>query len=116
MEPTDPEVVLQPDSKTWAILAHVIPLVGLSFIAPLVVYLIKKDEDPYVAHHAKEALNFQITIIIAAIISLILIIVLIGILLLIAVAIGSLVYAIIAAVAASNGQMYRYPVNIRLVK
>jgi uncharacterized Tic20 family protein len=114
-DPIESGPTLKPDSKTWAILAHLIPLVGLGFIAPLVIYLIKKDDDPFVAHHAREALNFQITVIIALIISAILILVFIGILLLIAVGIASLVFAILAAVAASNEQMYEYPISIRLV-
>ncbi len=113
--PTEPTPTLQSDSKTWAILAHLIPLLGFSFIPPLIIYLIKKDEDAFVAHHAREALNFQITLIIYGIISGILVLVIIGIFLLIALAIGALVLAIIAAVAASNEQMYRYPAIIRLV-
>lgn len=103
------------DDKTWAILSHVLTFVG-GFIAPLVIYLIKKDESPYVRHHAAEALNFQLSIIIYAIVSMILILVLIGILLILAVAIGALVFTIIAAIAASNGEEYRYPLTIRFVK
>lgn len=103
------------DDKTWAILSHVLTFVG-GFIAPLVIYLIKKDESPYVRHHAAEALNFQLSILIYAIVSMILILVLIGILLILAVAIGALVFTIIAAIAASNGEEYRYPLTIRFVK
>ena len=102
------------DDKTWAILSHVLTFVG-GFIAPLVIYLIKKDESPYVRHHAAEALNFQLSILIYAIVSMILILVLIGILLILAVAIGALVFTIIAAIAASNGEEYRYPLTIRFV-
>ena len=82
----------------------------------LLLYLIKKDESPYVRHHAAEALNFQLSVIIYAIVSMILILVLIGILLILAVAIGALVFTIIAAIAASNGEEYRYPLTIRFVK
>lgn len=103
------------DDKTWAILSHVLTFVG-GFIAPLVIYLIKKDESPYVRHHAAEALNFQLSIMIYAIVSIILVLVLIGILLILAVGIGALVFTIIAAIAASNGEEYRYPLTIRFVK
>ena len=103
------------DDKTWAILSHVLTFVG-GFIAPLVIYLIKKDESPYVRHHAAEALNFQLSLIIYAIISMILILVLIGLLLILAVGIVAIVFTIIAAIAASNGEEYRYPLTIRFVK
>jgi uncharacterized Tic20 family protein len=64
----------------------------------------------------KEALNFQITITLAAIVSAILIVVLVGIALLIAVGIASLVFTIIAAIKANNGETYRYPFCLRLIK
>lgn len=113
---TDPAPTLASDSKTWAIIAHVGPLVGFGFIVPLVVYLIKKGEDPFVEHHGREALNFQITLLIGFVISAVLIIVIIGIFMLIAVGIAAVVFAIIAAVKASNGELYEYPLSIRLVK
>ena len=103
------------DDKTWAILSHVLTSVG-GFIAPLVIYLIKKDESPFVRHHAAEALNFQLSVLLYAIISLVLILVLVGLVLLFALGIGTLIFTIIAAVAASNGERYRYPLTIRFVK
>ncbi|MEE8457427.1 MAG: DUF4870 domain-containing protein, partial [Acidimicrobiia bacterium] len=67
-------------------------------------------------HHSREALNFQLSILIYLIISGILVLVLIGILLIAAVVIFQLVMAIIAAVKAANGEMYRYPLTMRMVK
>lgn len=87
-----------------------------SLIGPLVVWQIKKNQYPIVDDQGKEALNFQITITLAAIVSAILIVVLIGIALLIAVAIASLVFTIIAAIKANNGETYRYPFCLRLIK
>lgn len=107
---------LRSDSKGWAAAAHLIPIVGLGFIAPLVIWLIKKDEDPYVDWHGKEALNFQITLLIAVIVSAFLILLLIGIVLLPLVIIGGFVLMIIAGVKAANGEKWPYPVNIRFVK
>ncbi len=107
------------DEQTWSVLAHASGLIGLvgppSFLGPLFVYLLKKNESPRVRANAAEALNFQITAFIAAIVSALLIIVLIGIVLLGIVAIGWLAFTIIASVKASNGEDYRYPINLRLV-
>src|ERR1044071_3427188 len=85
--------------KTMAILSHILCIV-VGFIAPLVIYLVKKDS-PYVQAHAKESLNFQLTMILAFIVSAILIIVFIGILLIWALAIANLVLVIIATIRAS---------------
>ena len=104
------------ESKGWAAAAHLIPLIGLSFIAPLVIWLIKRDEDPFIEDHSREALNFQISVLIYVIVGIILIILLIGILILIAVALFALIFAIVAGVKAATGQSYRYPLTLRLVK
>lgn len=108
---------LRPDEeKTWAILAHVLPLIGLGFIAPLVIWLVFRGRGPYLEHQAKESLNFQITLLIVVVVGYILTLVLIGILVLIAAVIGALVLEIMAAVAASRFEWYRYPVSIRFIK
>lgn len=107
-----PEYVPTSDERTMAILAHVLTFVA-GFIAPLVIYLIKKDESKFIAYHAKESLNFQITLFI---IIIVLVITLIGILLIWLVGIIALVFVIMAAVKTSEGKMYRYPFAIRLIK
>jgi uncharacterized Tic20 family protein len=109
-----PSTVPTSDEKTLAILAHALAL--FSFLGPLIIYLIKKDQSPYVAEHAKESLNFQITMFILFIISAILIIVLIGFLLIWALSIANLVLIIIASIKASENKLYRYPFNFRLIK
>ncbi len=103
------------DERTMAILSHVLCIIG-SFIAPLIIYLLKKDESPYVKEHALESLNFQITMIILYIISGILIIVLIGVLLIWALSIINLILIIIATIKASEDKFYKYPFNFRLIK
>ena len=103
------------DQRLWATLAHIGPII-IGFVAPLVIWLIYKDRGRYVADQAKEALNFQITVTIAATISSILIFAFIGIVLLPAVLIVALVLMIMAAIAANKGEAYRYPVTLRLVK
>lgn len=89
---------------------------GLGFIGPLIIMNGQGKQSAYVRHHAVEALNFSLTVLIAYIISGILMIVIIGFFLLPIIAIGSLVLYIMAAVAANRGEWYRYPVNIRFVK
>ena len=87
-----------------------------NIIGPLVVWLLKRQDSPYIDHHGREALNFQISLILYLIASAILIIVLIGILLLIVVGVAGIVFTVIAAIRASEGVEYRYPMTIRLIK
>lgn len=109
------------DEKTWGMLAHLSTLVGLivpfgTILGPLVVWLMKKDTMPFVADQGKEALNFNITVIIGMIVGGILTLVLIGVLVMIVVGIAWLVLTIMAALAANKGESYRYPFTLRLVK
>jgi uncharacterized Tic20 family protein len=100
------------EERTMALLSHVLAFV-VWFIAPLVIYLVKKDESNFVAEHAKEALNFQITMMI---IGILLLISIVGILLLWVLGIVCTVLIIVATIKASEGKMYRYPFTIRLIK
>lgn len=97
-----------------AMIAHLLGLLT-SFLGPLVIYLMRKDDSPYVRDQAAEALNFQITLMIAYFVSMFLAFLLIGFLLFPLVWIGSLVFTVMAAVAANRGDRYRYPMNIRFV-
>ncbi|WP_216624654.1 DUF4870 domain-containing protein [Paenibacillus foliorum] len=103
------------DERTMALLSHILCIV-VGILAPLIIWLIKKDQSQYVAEHAKESLNFQISILIYSFISGLLTMVLIGFILLPAVGVFMVVFAIIATIKANNGEMYRYPLTIRLVK
>ena len=96
-------------------LAHLSEIV-LALIAPLLIMVLLGKRSAFVNDQAKEALNFHITLLIASIVSWILVFVFIGIFTLIAVIIYGLVFAIIAAIKAYNGELYRYPINIRFVK
>ena len=107
-----PNQVPSSDEKTLALLSHILAMVA-PILAPLIIYLVKKDESAFVTTHAKESLNFQITIII---ICIILFISLIGILLLWAVGLLSFVLILVATIRASEGKLYKYPFNIRLIK
>ena len=101
--------------KIWSVLSHLSAWMGVGFILPLVVYLAMRKESEYVAENAREALNFHISVLIYGLLCIPLIFIVIGIPLLILLAVGSLVLAIIAAVKASDGQCYRYPLTLRLV-
>lgn len=111
---TDETPVVPPtsDEKTLALLAHVLTFI-FPLLAPLVIYLIKKDESQFVAYHARESLNFQITLIIVC---FALIITIVGIFLLWIVGIIWTILVIVATVRASEGKLYKYPLSIRLIK
>src|SRR6478735_2479801 len=110
---TDDTPVIPPtsDEKTLALLSHVLTFF-FPLLAPLIIYLVKKDESSFVAAHAKESLNFQITVCIICIICVPLILVLIGLLLLWIVGITAAVLVIVATIRASEGKLYRYPFTI----
>lgn len=105
------------DERTWGMLAHlsalVAGLIGLSFLGPLVVWMIKKEESVFVGDQAKEALNFQLAVLIAALVCAA---TCIGLILLPVIGIGALIYTIIAGIEANKGIYYRYPYSIRLIK
>lgn len=109
------------ESRTWGMLCHLSALIGYviplgSVIAPLVIWLMKREQMPFVDVNGKESLNFQITMAIAFIISAILVVVLIGFLLMPIVAIVNLIFVIIASIKANQGEAYRYPFALRLIK
>ena len=114
---TEETTLLTPTSeeKTMAILSHILCIVA-GFLAPLIIYLVKKDESAYVTAHAKESLNFQLTVLIAYVICFILMFVLIGILLIWLVMIANLVLVIMATIKASEGKLYKYPFSIKFIK
>ncbi|MCW3108762.1 MAG: putative transrane protein [Segetibacter sp.] len=111
-EELQPDYIPTSDEKTLAILSHILTFVA-PILAPLIIYLLKKDESKYVAYHAKESLNFQIALMIAV---LVLLISIIGILLIWIVAIAAFVLVIIATIRASEGVLYKYPFTLRLIK
>jgi len=108
------------DERMWGMFCHLSALAGYIIpfgfiIGPLVIWSIKKQEYPFVDEQGKEALNFQISMLIYFIISAILIIIVIGIILLIALGIFHLIMIIIAAIRANNGESFRYPLSFRFV-
>ena len=124
-EPADAPLAAKAPSeneRTWGMLAHLAAFAGLlvplfgNVLGPLLVWLTKREQSAFVAAHAKEALNFNITVVLAAIVCGFLALIFIGFLLGTALFIAWLVMTLIAAIKASDGATYHYPVSLRLVK
>lgn len=106
------------ESRTWGVVGHLsafIAFVGIpSLIGPLVVMLVQRDDD-YATRQAREALNFNLSFTIYAIVAGFSILLLVGILLLPAVMVTWFVLVIVASMEASNGREYRYPLTMRFI-
>lgn len=107
--------------RTWCVACHLSALAGFvipgagHILGPLIVWLVKRADSPEIDAHGKEALNFQISMLIYNVVAGILCLVLIGFALLAVLHVLNVVFVIIAALRASEGQMYRYPLTIRLI-
>ena len=114
--PYQPQPLNPSDERMWSVFAQIGPVV-LSFIAPLVIWLVLKDRSRFVDQEAKEALNFQITLVFVHIACAIITFVTFGIgSIVYLVFIAAVVFMILAAVENNKGAPYRYPLNIRLIK
>lgn len=109
------------EDKSLAMLCHLLGIFT-GFIGPLILWLVKKDSSAFVGHHGREALNFQITLMLVMLglgsVTVVLMFVVVGIFLvpvMFVVPILALVAEIIAAIAAQKGEWHRYPCCIRLV-
>ena len=112
------------EARMWAMFCHlagvggllpIVPIIG-SVIAPFIIWQIKKDDFEFVDKHGKEALNFQISILIYALVAGLLCFACVGFVLLPAVYILDVVFLLIAAIKANDGQHYLYPLTIRFIK
>jgi len=115
------EPISENEERQWAMFAHigtfssiVVPLGN--FIAPIVVWQLKKHDSDYVVEQAKEALNFQISLVIYTLLCLPLCFIVIGFFLIFALVIFGLITVIVAGVKANEGEDYQYPMCIRLFK
>lgn len=117
------------DSTNWAMGAHLSALIAalasvgaLLFIGPLIVWLLKRDEDPFVERHAREALNFNLLMLGLVVAGVVMSILTLGVALIVVIPLGAviglvwLVTTILGTVRAANGEDYSYPFNIRLVR
>jgi len=111
-------------ARQWAMFCHlaglagylpVLPFIG-SVVAPLIIWQIKKEDSVFIDDQGKEAVNFQISILLYTLAAAVLVCIFIGIVLLPVVVVINVIFAIIAAVKANNGERYRYPLCIRFIK
>lgn len=106
--------VVSADDKNVAVLTHLGGIL-FSFVPALIVWLVKKDNNPFIAEQAREALNFQITLLIGYAISSILVVILLGFVMGGLLWLANIILCILAALAASQGETYRYPWTLRLI-
>ncbi|MGZ8467018.1 MAG: DUF4870 domain-containing protein [Candidatus Binatia bacterium] len=111
------EGAINMDDRSWGMMAHLSALVamalgGMAFLGPLIIWLVKKEQSAFVADQAKEALNFQLSALIAALVCAATVI---GIPLAFVVMIASIIYSIIAGIEANKGILYRYPYTFRMI-
>jgi uncharacterized Tic20 family protein len=114
--PPAPAAGSSSDDRNIALITHLSGII-FGFIVPLVVWLIHKDrsDKAYLVGQAKEALNFQVTVLIGYVICWVLAFIVIGALLVPLLWIVNLVFCVLAAVAVSKGENYRYPFALRLI-
>lgn len=103
------------NDRLLAILCHLSGFIGVPLILPLIIYLVMKEDSAFVKDHAREALNFHLSLFFYSLLCVPLTMILIGVPLLIALGIFAAVTAILAAVKVSDGASYRYPLCIRLI-
>jgi hypothetical protein len=111
-----------PNVRTWTALCHASALLGVFLhfpghvLAPLVVWLAKRDDSPEIDAHGKEALNFQISMLIYNAVAAVFCLILVGFVFLAILWVLNAIFVIIAAIQASDGKLYRYPMTIRFIQ
>ncbi len=110
------------EARQWSMWIHlsglchyVLPIPGVGIIAPLILWSMKKEESPYIDEHGKEAINFQISILIYLVMAFVLILLIIGIFLVPAVLLFQLIVCVYAGLRANDGHITRYPLTIRFL-
>lgn len=109
------------EETTWGMICHfsafvffLIPLGNI--IGPLVVWILRKKQFPFVMDQGKESLNFQLSMTLYALVSSLLISVMIGVVLLVIIGIITIVFTIVAGIKAKDGIYYRYPFTLNIIK
>ena len=119
---TETYAAIPPEARNWAMGCHLIALVGLLgnglgfLVGPLIVWLVKREDHPFIDEQGKESVNFQITMMGAIILCIPLVFVVIGVALIPLIGIFDVVMTIIGSIKASNGEHWRYPLAIRFIK
>ena len=116
-EPTGEPRLVGPessDAKTMAMLCHLLAIFTY-WIGPLIIWLVKKDQSPFVNQQGKEALNFELTLMIGVVAGVATICIAVGGIILAAVSVVNIVFGILSTIAVNRGEPYRYPVCIRFI-
>lgn len=109
------------EEKNWAMLCHLAAFGGVvvpcgNLIFPLVVWLLKKDSSGFVEVHGKEVVNFQITLTAILAVCAVMYVVFIGFVFALGFGVFGVIVTVLGAIKAQNGEGYRYPMSVRLVK
>ena len=109
--------------RIWAMACHLAGLCGLliphligGVLVTMGLWLIKKDSSSFVNEQGKEALNFQLSLLVYLFVSIVLTFFVVGIFILIPLAFFALIAIVVAVVKANDGQKFRYPLCIRFIK
>jgi uncharacterized Tic20 family protein len=111
-----------PNVRTWCALCHASALLGVflhfpgHIIPPLIIWLLKRGDSPEIDAHGKEAVNFQLSMLIYNLVAGVFCLVLVGFVFLAVLWVLNAVFVIIAAIQASDGKFYRYPITIRFIQ
>ncbi|MGB0259709.1 MAG: DUF4870 domain-containing protein [Coraliomargarita sp.] len=108
------------NARTMGMLCHLLALVQFlgipGVLGPLVIWLLKREEHPFIDSCGKEAVNFQLSVLIYLIVAFVMVFIVIGFFLVPIIMLLSIVYTVIAAIKASDGNDYQYPLTIRFIK
>ena len=109
------------ETRVWATLLHLSMLSGYlipfaGFVAPIIIWQIKKDELPAIDVHGKNAANWLISLMIYFVVASVLSLLFIGIPLIFALITISVVFPIIGAIRANNGEIWQYPLSLKIIK
>ncbi len=108
--------------RTWAAFCHASALLGVflhfpgHLLPPLIIWLVKRGDSPELDAHGKEAVNFQISMLIYNVVAALFCLVLVGFVFLAVLWVLNAILVIIAAIQASDGKFYRYPMTIRFIQ
>jgi len=120
--PTPDNVTAIANVRTWSAFIHASALLGVvlhfpgHLLGPLILWLVKRDDAPELDAHGKEAVNFQISMLIYNVVAAIFCLILVGFVFLVVLWILNTIFVIIAAIQASDGKFYRYPMTIRFIQ
>ena len=108
-------------ARTWGMLCHLSALVALlgipfgNILGPLVVWLVKRNDDIFIDEQGKESLNFQISMTIYFALAGVLALILVGIVIMVGLIIANVILVVLASIKTSNGESYRYPLTIKFI-